>query len=153
MSKLRCVNCNSLFTPAPQVPNQTFCSSPACQKERRKQWHKSRMQSDEHYRENRSDAQKSWAAKNPDYWRNRQQAKSNDRDFSPSKQQPRVKKSKQPSVKMDSLIPAQNLGQAIQDGVFRLKVLVPPDHIKMDVWIVELSFIHAGSRPISDSSR
>ena len=153
MSKLRCVNCNSLFTPAPQVPNQTFCSSPACQKERRKQWHKSRMQSDKDYRENRSDAQKSGAAKNPDYWKNGQQAKSKDRDFSPSKQQPQGEKRKRPSIKMDSLIPPQNLGQAIQDGVFRLKVLTPPDDIKMDVWIVELSFIHAGSRPISDSSR
>lgn len=39
--------------------------------------------------------------------------------------------------------------KALQDGVFRLKVLSEPDGVKMDVWIVELSRIHAGYSQIS----
>ena len=54
-----------------------------------------------------------------------------------------------PSVKMDSLIPPPTLRKALQDGVFRLKVLVEPDSVKMDSWIVELSSIHEGFKPIS----
>jgi len=52
MQRLRCAHCNDLFTPAPQVPKQTYCSKPNCQKERRKQWQRNRLQSDPDYRAN-----------------------------------------------------------------------------------------------------
>ena len=63
MTKLRYAHCNDLFTPAPQVPKQTYCSKPKCQKERRKQWQKNRLQSDPDYRANQSRAQKAWSEK------------------------------------------------------------------------------------------
>lgn len=54
-----------------------------------------------------------------------------------------------PSIKMDSSNSPSILRKALQDGVFRLKVLAEPDGVKMDSWIVELSSIHAVYRPIS----
>ncbi len=70
MTKLRCAHCGIRFTPAPQVPNQAYCSKPDCQKERRRQWQKSKLQSDPDYRDNQSRAQKAWTDRNPEYWRN-----------------------------------------------------------------------------------
>ena len=63
MTKLRCAHCGARFIPAPQVPNQAYCSKANCQKERRRQWHKSKLQSDPDYRDNQSRAQKAWTEK------------------------------------------------------------------------------------------
>ena len=43
MTKLRCIHCGTRFIPAPQVPNQAYCSKANCQKERRRQWHKNKL--------------------------------------------------------------------------------------------------------------
>jgi hypothetical protein len=149
MTKLRCVHCGARFIPAPQVPNQAYCSKANCQKERRRQWHKSKLQSDPDYRDNQSRAQKAWTDKNPDYWRQRRQDRPDYGNPLPSGQDSSAAQPRNPSIKMNSLNPPSILRQALQDGVFRLKVLAEPDGVKMDAWIVELSSIHAGSRPIS----
>ena len=149
MTKLRCVHCGARFIPAPQVPNQAYCSKANCQKERRRQWHKSKLQSDPDYRDNQSRAQKTWTEKNPDYWRKHRQGRSDYGNRLPSGQDSSAPEPRNPSIKMDSSNPPHPLRKALQDGVFRLKVLAEPDGVKMDAWIVELSSIHAGSGPIS----
>lgn len=149
MTKLRCAHCGARFTPAPQVPNQVYCSKTNCQKERRRQWHKSKLQTDPDYRSNQSRAQKAWADRNPDYWRNRRQGRSDYENPMASEQDLSDAESGNPSIKMDALASPQTLPTALQNGVFRLKILAEPDGIKMDSWIVELSNIHATYEPIS----
>jgi hypothetical protein len=149
MTKLRCVHCGARFIPAPQVPNQAYCSKANCQKERRRQWHKSKLQSDPDYKINQSLAQKAWAGRNPGYWKVHRQGKQDYGNLTPLEQDFSDAEPVNPSVKMDSLNSPPNLRKALQDGVFRLKILVEPDGVKMDSWIVELSSIHAGSKPIS----
>jgi hypothetical protein len=153
MQRLRCANCNDLFTPAPQVPKQTYCSKHNCQKERRKQWQKNRLQSDPDYRANQSRAQKAWTEKNPNYWRELRQTGPVYGNSDPAEEDFLKQDSQKPSIKMDSLNATQNLKKALFDGVFRLKVLAQPRSVNMDVWIVELSSIHEGYSPILDSSR
>ena len=149
MTKLRCVHCGARFIPAPQVPNQAYCSKPNCQKERRRQWHKNKLQSDPDYRDNQSRAQKAWTNKNPNYWRQHRQDRPDYGNPLPSGQDSSTAQPRNPSVKMDSLNPPPTLSKALQNGVFRLTILVEPDGIKMDSWIVELSSIHADYKPIS----
>lgn len=149
MKKLRCVHCGARFTPTPQVPHQAYCPKPGCQKERRRQWQKNKLQSDPDYRDNQSRAQKAWTARNPDYWRQYRQSGPDYENHLPSEQDSGGPEPGKPSVKIDSLNPPTTLRKALQDGVFRLKVLAEPDSVKMDVWIVEISSIHAGYRPIS----
>lgn len=149
MTKLRCAHCGVRFTPAPQVPNQAYCSKPVCQKERRRQWQKSKLQSDPDYRDNQSRAQKAWTDRNPDYWRQHRQNSPDYGNPLPGEQASDALEPGNQSVKMDSLNPSQTLRKALQDGVFRLTVLAEPDGVKMDSWIVELSSIHAVSSPIS----
>lgn len=64
-----CACCGNLFEPRPQVPNQTFCSSPDCQRARKRQWQRAKLQSDPDYRDNQRAAQQAWSQRNPDYWR------------------------------------------------------------------------------------
>ncbi len=65
-----CACCAKAFDPAPQVPRQTYCSDPACQRERRRLWQVARRLSDPDYLKNQADAQSAWARRNPDYWKN-----------------------------------------------------------------------------------
>ncbi len=149
MTKFRCVNCGARFTPAPQVPNQAYCSKPECQKERRRQWQKNKLKSDPDYRDNQSRAQKAWTHRNPDYWRQRRQRRPDYGNSLPSERDLDNPRPANPSITMDSLNPPKNLRQALRHGVFMLTVLVEPDGVKMDSWIVELFRIHEGSSPIS----
>ena len=70
MVRKRCKHCRTLFCPSPRNPNQKYCSDPECQKARKRDWQRKKMQEDEAYRLNQKDAQERWAAKRPDYWRN-----------------------------------------------------------------------------------
>jgi len=149
MTKLRCAHCGARFLPAPQVPNQAYCSKPGCQKERRRQWQKSKLQTDPDYRDNQLRAQKAWTDRNPDYWRQHRQNSANYGNSLLGEQDLDSQKPPNRSIKMDSLNTPQILGNALQDGVFRLTVLTEPDGVKMNSWIVEISRIHAGSSTIS----
>jgi len=64
-----CPCCGQPFKPRPQVPKQTYCSSPACQRERRQAWQRQKLQDDRFYRENLQDPQRAWRGRNPGYSR------------------------------------------------------------------------------------
>lgn len=65
----RCTCCGKSFEPRPQVPDQSYCSAPDCQRARKRQWQRAKRQSDPDYRINQRAAQQAWAQRNPDYWR------------------------------------------------------------------------------------
>lgn len=69
-----CACCGKPFEPRPQVPNQAYCSTPDCQRARRRNWQRHKMQNDLDYRDNQSRSQRAWLDRNPDYWRNYRQA-------------------------------------------------------------------------------
>ena len=86
----RCACCGKPLSPRPQVPDQAYCSAPDCQRARKRQWQRAKLQSDPDYRDNQRAAQQTWSQRNPDYWhnyrdaqpdyvqRNREQQKSRD---------------------------------------------------------------------------
>ena len=47
-----CTCCGKPFEPRPQVPDQTFCSAPDCQRARKRQWQRAKLRSDPDYRIN-----------------------------------------------------------------------------------------------------
>jgi len=69
MESKTCAACGQTFQPHHKVPNQTYCSSPACQKARRQNWQRDKQQSDPDYRDNQRRVQRAWIDRNPDYWR------------------------------------------------------------------------------------
>ncbi len=64
-----CACCGEPFEPRPQVPDQAYCSAPECQRARKRQWQRTKLQSDPDYRDNQRSAQQAWSQRNPDYWR------------------------------------------------------------------------------------
>ena len=74
----RCACCGKPFAPRPQVPDQAFCSSPECQRARKRQWQRAKLQSDADYRVNQRAAQQAWSQRNPDYWRDYRAAQPDD---------------------------------------------------------------------------
>ena len=75
MSSTLCACCGQPFEARPQVPGQTYCSSPDCQRARKRQWQRAKLQSDSDYRINQRAAQQAWAQRNQDYWRNYREAR------------------------------------------------------------------------------
>lgn len=64
-----CPCCGKTFQPHHKVPNQIYCSSPDCQRERRQLWDRKKQQTDPEYRDNKNRVQRAWSDRNPDYWR------------------------------------------------------------------------------------
>ena len=64
----RCAECNELFSPRPQLKEQSYCSNRECQSGRKWKWQRSRREQDGDYQANEADARKAWAEKNPGYW-------------------------------------------------------------------------------------
>ena len=75
MSSILCTCCGQPFEPRPQVPGQAYCSSPDCQRARKRQWQRAKLQSDSDYRINQRAAQQAWSQRNPDYWRDYRDAR------------------------------------------------------------------------------
>ena len=46
MECLRCASCDRAFRPRAQVPQQRYCGTAACQRERRRRWQQSKLRSD-----------------------------------------------------------------------------------------------------------
>jgi hypothetical protein len=69
MQSRRCTACGHAFRTRPQVPQQGYCPTPDCQRQRRRSWQKAKRESDPDYRDNQASAQRAWVERNPDYWR------------------------------------------------------------------------------------
>lgn len=133
-----CQCCGSLFDPRPQVPNQTYCSKPACQVDRRKRWSRQKMQNDPDYRDNQGRTQRAWHDRNPDYWREYR--------GKPSKQQPpnSIQKTQLPApakaaelAKMD----ASNCLSKIASGLYWIDILPRHEQETTGTLIVEITSV------------
>lgn len=66
MASKICPCCGETFQPHHKVPNQTYCSSRDCQRERRQLWDRKKQQSDPEYRDNKNRVQRAWTERNSD---------------------------------------------------------------------------------------
>lgn len=65
----RCPYCQSSFEPSRFRPQQTVCSEPDCQRQRRADYHRQKIAADPEYRQVCLDSLRKWRSGNPDYWR------------------------------------------------------------------------------------
>lgn len=66
----RCLYCHDSFQPSTYRPQQAICSKAECQRRRRSQYHREKLQGDPEYRQVACDSQKKWRQANPGYDRN-----------------------------------------------------------------------------------
>lgn len=69
----RCPYCQGLFFPSIYRPQQVVCSQPACQRQRKREYHLRKLERDAVYRQVVRDSQKQWWAKHRDYQRQHRQ--------------------------------------------------------------------------------
>ena len=63
MKARRCTACGRRFQPHPQISLQCYCSTPECQRERRRRWRQAKRRDDPDYLGNDSDYYKEWATR------------------------------------------------------------------------------------------
>lgn len=64
-----CPYCDKLFDPSPFHPTQAVCLSPACQRRRRSEYHRTQIAADAGYRQQCADSRRCWRENHPDYQR------------------------------------------------------------------------------------
>jgi hypothetical protein len=86
-----CRYCQEIFQPSIYRPQQSVCSQPDCQQQRRSDYHRERIQRDATYAADVRASQRKWREAHPEYWkqyreqhpesvvRNRQQQQRRDR--------------------------------------------------------------------------
>ena len=130
-----CLACGLPFEVRPQTPTQRYCSSPDCQRRRRRDWHRKRMATDADYRENQARAQRAWAACHADYWR---MYRSHHPDYSArNREQQKRRNATNRIAKMDV---CRRL-TSVPSGIYALS---PAPHkliAKMDAWIVRITVL------------
>jgi hypothetical protein len=134
----RCAACGQGFRPRAQNPHQRYCGMAACQRERRRCWQKSKLQSDGDYRANQAQAQRAWAGGHGDYWRAYRSAHPEYTDRNRLEQRRRdCRRRAARLAKMD----ASTSDHPVPSGTYRLVAAVDGDLAKMDAWTVKISVI------------
>lgn len=62
-----CRSCEQSFEPSKYRPDQNFCSRPDCQRQRRAEYHRRKIEADPVYAGVVNDSRKKWRAAHPDY--------------------------------------------------------------------------------------
>lgn len=137
METKTCDVCGHLFTPRPQNPNQTYCTNPKCQRERRRRWQQQKRRDDADYRDNDSRTSKAWATENTGYWKRY-------RDENPAYTQRNRNLQQQRNQKLRTSVIANEDASRLRNpppaGRYRM-VQITSDGAPGGVWIVELAVL------------
>jgi endogenous inhibitor of DNA gyrase (YacG/DUF329 family) len=128
MTPRNCAHCGQSFQPRPQVPNQTYCSSPKCQRARKLRWQQNKLRTDPDYRDDQRKAQRKWLDKKPDYWRTYRAGHPN---VKKRHQKLAINSASNEVAKMDASI--------LPPGLYRLRRIAPLIPEKNGDWLVEIT--------------
>ncbi|QLG91196.1 hypothetical protein HZF02_04170 [Pseudomonas yamanorum] len=135
-----CTCCGLPFEKRPQVPNQAYCSLPACQRARRQRWQRDKMQTDPDYRDNQSRNQRAWLDRHPEYWRNYREANPEYVERNKSRQRSKHDLLQEVDIaKMDV-----SRGMALRAGFYRIEQVSGGDAASSEPWIVEITPLNIG---------
>lgn len=101
----QCKACGNEFQPHPKVPNQIYCSSPKCQRERRRRWLQEKRQTDTDYYSTEPQKIERWRNENPDYWKQYRQANPDYTDRNRNLQQTRNQRARNPVIANEDVLP------------------------------------------------
>jgi hypothetical protein len=150
MESKRCAACAQTFRPRSQIPQQCYCSSPACQRERRRRWQQRRRQTDPEYRDNQARAQRAWGERHPDYWREYRRAHLEYGERNRRLQRERDDRRRERVLaKMD----VSTGDSPVPSGTYRLSPVRREDLAKMDAWTVEITVLSTPYEPSGESCK
>ena len=150
MTIKRCAACNCEFRPRPQVPYQTYCSLPECQRKRRTRREQKKRRTDPDYRENQSRAQQAWLEHNPDYYRKyrAEHPESTERN----REQQRLRNHARKNALIAKMVVST---QTIPLPSGRYQITPVPDVgiAKMDAWTVEITMLSTSCDDSADDCK
>jgi hypothetical protein len=141
----QCAACRQAFQLRAQTPQQRYCSSPECQRERRRKWQKEKLKNDSDYKDNQARAQQEWSKRNSDYWHNYRSTHPEYVERNRVLQRERNTRSKNDSiVKMD----LSNPHPTLPSGIYHLSLVKDSEIVKMDAWMVEIRVLSHLPEPV-----
>lgn len=145
-----CTCCGKPFEIRPQVPNQIYCSSPDCQRARKRQWQRTKLQSDPDYRINQRAAQQAWSQRNQDYWRNYRDVRSDYERRSPEQYPPRDAHQR---TQAREAAPTKMDVCDLPSGLYRITRHPKFSSENNEAWVVEITPVRLTSSRKMDASR
>jgi len=133
----RCKICGEEFRPRPQKPQQSICSRPNCQRERRRRWLGEKRQTDREYRDNDVDGQQAWRRAHADYWRTWREAHPEYVERNRERQHERDARRRAANDLANEYVSTPVL--PIPSGTYRLAPVSTGDLANEDVWTVEIT--------------
>ena len=144
----RCAACGQAFRPRAQVSQQRYCGLAGCQRERRRRWQRSKLQDDPDYRANQVQAQRAWAGRHSEYWREYRATRPDYTERNRHEQRRRDRNRRAARLaKMDASTPIH----PVPSGTYRLVAEGAGDLAKMDAWTVKITLISGGYAPRGES--
>jgi hypothetical protein len=138
MESRRCAACGQCFEPRPQVRNQIYCPAAVCQRERRRRWRQTKLQSDPDYRANQREAQQTWRRRHPEYWRAYRERHPAYLEANRLKQ--RLRDQKRRSARL-AKIDVRTSEFTVPSGTYQLLPVNAADLAKRDAWTVEITVL------------
>jgi hypothetical protein len=147
MAKRRCAACGDLFVPRRNVPQQRYCSKPACQRTRRQRWQRHKLKSDADYRANQAAAQRRWRERHRTYWRRYRQRRpeyaERNRDRQGERNRRRRSAGPAPAPPGIANMDASRAQTPFRSGTYRLIPVTAARVAKMDAYLVEMHVLSA----------
>jgi len=109
MKDRRCRYCQQVFQPDLYHPQQQVCSQPACQSQRRSDYHRQKIASDPVYQQVCLESPRKWREANPGYWRKYRQDHAEQVERNRRKQRLRDEKRRLVNLANNNLAPCQAL--------------------------------------------
>lgn len=152
MKKRRCAACRIFFHPRAQSPEQEFCSTDTCQRERKRRWQKAKRAADKDYRDNDAQGNRQWRSRHPGYWREyrRKNPGSVIRNREKQRERDRSRQSKSPPARTDASTrhlaneDASNPLSLLETGTYRIIPVTRPHLANEDACVVKISLLSGG---------
>ncbi len=106
----RCLYCRQVFQPNRYHPQQRVCSQPACQSQRRSDYHRQKIAFDPVYQQVCLDSPRKWRKTHPDYWKKYRQDHPRQVERNRRKQRLRNQKRRLSNLANNTLAPSQMPG-------------------------------------------
>jgi hypothetical protein len=137
-----CAACGRAVRPRSRDCGPCYCGLPECRRERRRLWQARKRREDADYRLDQARAQRSWAERHPDYWRDWRRAHPGYGERNRLRQRERDHLRRAADLaKMDSRAPVP----PVSSGIYRILPATPGDLAKMDSWTARIVFLSRGS--------
>lgn len=107
MKTRRCRYCRQAFEPNPYHPRQQVCIHPACQSQRRSDYHRQKIASDPVYQQICLESPRKWRETHPQYWKKYRQDHPEQVERNRQQQRLRDQKRRQANLANNTLAPRQ----------------------------------------------